>query len=463
MTPDEFRQQAYAVVDWIADYMRRADELPVGPQVAPGDVRALLPDAAPAEGEQWDAIIADLDRVVVPAMTRWQHPGWFAYFPANASGPSVLGELVSAALGEQGMLWATSPVCTELETHVLDWMVDALALPPAFRSDAAGGGVIQDSASSAAICALVAARERAGADGGELVAYASTQAHSSIEKGARVIGIRHIRAVDVDAAQAMRPEALQAAIDEDRAAGRRPFFVAATQGSTSSLAFDPLPALGAISARERLWLHVDGAMAGVAALCPELRWVNQGLELATSYCTNPHKWLLTNFDCTLFWVADRRLLIGALSVLPEYLRNAASESGAVIDYRDWQLPLGRRFRALKLWFVLRHYGIAGLQRHLRRGVEITAELVRWIEDDDRFEIAVPPVLNLVCFRLRDGDDADNEALLKAVNATGEAYLSHTKLDGRYALRLCVGQTATERRHVERAWALLRAHAPSVVG
>ena len=353
MTPDEFRKHGHAVIEWLASYMEGVEDFPVASQVLPGEVRARLPAHAPERGESFTDIIEDLDDIIMPGITHWQSPSFFAFFPANVSGPSILGELVSAGLGVQGMLWATSPACTELETHVLDWLVDLMGLPGKFRSSGPGGGVIQDSASSAALCALVAARYRAGA--GDLKVYTSSQAHSSIEKAVRIAGFGEdaLRLVDVDDDFALRPEALAGVLASDAAAGASPCLVAATSGSTSSMAFDPLRPMAEICRRHNAWLHVDAAMAGSAAICPEHRGFLDGLELADSYCFNPHKWLLTNFDCDCFYVGDRAALIEALSVLPEYLRNEASDSKAVIDYRDWQVPLGRRFRALKLWFVLR--------------------------------------------------------------------------------------------------------------
>jgi aromatic-L-amino-acid decarboxylase len=367
------------------------------------------------------------------------------------------------------MLWATSPACTELETHVLDWMADMLDLPAAFRSDGTGGGVIQDSASSASLCALLAARERAtgytsneeGTDG-RLVAYASTQTHSSVEKGALIAGIGrgNLRQIEVDDTFAMRPELLARQIAQDREAGKVPAFVCATVGTTSSNAVDPVPEIGAICREEGLWLHVDAAMAGTAVLCPEFRHLHDGLELADSYCFNPHKWMFTNFDCDCFYVADRAALIRTLSILPEYLRNKATESGAVIDYRDWQIPLGRRFRALKLWFVIRHYGVEGLQFHVRRHVALAQEFARWVQADARFELATQPPLNLVCFRHTGGDGA-NQRILERLNGSGELYLTHTRLDGALTLRLCVGQTYTEARHVEAAWRQIQQEADAL--
>lgn len=463
MTPDEFRQRGKEVIDWIADYMENVETYPVLSAAKPGDIRAMLPEHPPATGEDFGLVTADLDRVVMPGITHWQSPGFHAFFNANTSGPAILGDLVSSGLGVQGMLWATSPACTELETHVMDWLVEMLDLPPRFLSSETGGGVIQDSASSATLTAIVAAREKAteGAGNhsgnlGNLVAYTSTQAHSSIEKGIRVAGIGsdNLRLIGVDADFAMQPGALEQAIREDLAAGRRPFFVCATVGTTSSTAIDPVRRLGKICQGHGIWLHVDAALAGTAALLPEMRWIHDGVELADSYVFNPHKWMLTNFDCTAFFVADRTPLIAALSVLPEYLRNEASASGAVIDYRDWQIPLGRRFRALKLWFVIRHYGVEGLQAFVAEHLRLAKLFASWVAAADEFELAAPVPVNLVCFRHRGGDEV-NQRLLDDLNASGEIYLTHTRLDGKLTLRMAIGQTHTAERHVRRAWELIR--------
>jgi aromatic-L-amino-acid decarboxylase len=463
MTPEEFRQAGYAAVDWVARYLETVEHFPVLARVRPGDIRSRMPARPPVNGEEWDAILRDLDEIVLPGITHWQSPKFFAYFPANASPPAILGDLVSSGLGVQGMLWASSPASTEVETHVLDWIVDLLGLPPRFASSGAGGGVIQDTASSATLCAVLAARERSSgyatnASGVDraFVAYASSQAHSSVEKAMVVAGIGrdNLRLIDTDDAFALRPDRLEEAVREDAAAGRIPFFVCATVGTTSSTAIDPVRAIGEICRRHGVWLHVDAALAGSAAVCPEFRWVHDGIDAADSYCFNPHKWLLTNFDCDCFFVADRAELIRTLSVLPEYLRNKATESGAVFDYRDWHVPLGRRFRALKLWFVIRHYGVEGLQRHIRNHVDLALAFAEWVRADRDFEMLAPVPLNLVCFRYR-ADDAFNERLLHAVNASGEIFVTHTKLNGRFALRLAVGGTYTERRHVELAWRVLR--------
>jgi len=466
MSSEEFRRHGRQVIDWIADYYQMVESLPVLSQVQPGQIRASLPDTPSLQGETFEAILKDVDKLILPGITHWQSPNFFAFFPANTSGPAILGELLSAGFGIQGMLWSTSPACTELETHVLDWLVDMLGLPAKFKSDSSGGGVIQDSASSASLCALLAAREQAtnyesnqkGCDG-RLVAYASAQTHSSIEKAIKIAGLgqRNLHLIEVDDHLALRPDALAERIKQDRKAGLIPCFVCATVGTTSSNALDPLPEIGRVCSKEGLWLHVDGAMSGTAALCPEYRYIHDGLELADSYCFNPHKWMLTNFDCDCFYVADRGALIKTLSVLPEYLRNKATESGAVIDYRDWQIPLGRRFRSLKLWFVIRYYGIEGLRHHIRRHVELAQTFARWVEESDHFELAAPAPLNLVCFRHADGD-AFNQRLLENLNQSGKLYLTHTTLNDQYVLRFCVGQAHTEENHVHQAWQQIQATA-----
>jgi len=466
MSPEEFRRQGHAAVDWIADYMSRVESFPVLSRVQPGEIRSQLPPSAPQKGEAFDQILADVERIILPGITHWQSPNFYAYFPANASGPAILGDLLSSGFGVQGMLWSTSPACTELETHVLDWLIPALGLPERFLSSSTGGGVIQDTASSASLCALLAARERTthfasnrrGCDG-KLVAYCSTQTHSSVEKAMKIAGLGsdNLRLIDVAKNFALRPDLLAHQIEADKKSGLVPCFVCATIGTTSSCAIDPVREIARICRDHNLWLHVDSAMSGTAALCPEFRFIHDGVEFADSYTFNPHKWMFTNFDCNCFYVADRKHLIQTLSVLPEYLRNKATESGAVIDYRDWHIQLGRRFRSLKLWFVIRHYGIEGLQHHIREHVRLAQQFVEWVRSDSRFELAAPAKLNLVCFRLRYGDQA-NQTLMDRLNGSGDLYLTHTKLDGKLTLRLCVGQTNTEARHVERAWQRIRQEA-----
>jgi aromatic-L-amino-acid decarboxylase len=464
MSPDEFRARGHEVIDWIADYYSRIESFPVLSRAVPGELRAALPAEPPATGEDLGTLLADLDRLILPGITHWQHPSFFAFFPASATGPAILGDLLASGLGVQGMLWATSPAATELETHMLDWLNQLLGLPEAFRSDRTGGGVIQHSASDASLVALLAALHRvsggatetAGVAAGRFTVYTSGQTHSSVEKACRIAGIGSaaLRKLDVDpATQAARPDRLAELLAADVAAGHTPALVVASVGTTGTGAIDPVGELAELAHSYGAWLHVDAAWAGVAAVCPELRWIHDGVQHADSYCTNPHKWLLTNFDCSAFWVADRSALIGALSILPEYLRNAATESGEVFDYRDWQVPLGRRFRALKLWAVLRWYGAEGLRTHIRTQVGLAEEFASWLAADERFELLAPHPLALVTFASADGDQATRR-LLQAVNASGRAYLTHTVVNGRYAIRLAIGAVLTERRHVEAVWQLL---------
>jgi aromatic-L-amino-acid/L-tryptophan decarboxylase len=459
MTPEEFRRHGHAVIDWIADYQAHVESFPVLSQVKPGEIRASLPVSPPVHGEAFEELLRDVERLILPGVTHWQSPNFFAYFPCNASGAGILGDLVSSGLGVQGMLWSTSPACTELETHVMDWLVAMLGLPEKFLSSKTGGGVIQDTASSAALCALLAGRERATGytsnkkgRNGKLVAYCSTQTHSSLEKAAMIagIGVENLRLIEVDEKFAMKPDALARQVEADRRAGLTPCFVCATIGTTSSNAMDPLIPIADVCKKNDLWLHVDAAMSGTAMLCPEFRHLQDGVEAADSYNFNPHKWMFTNFDCNCFWVADRKALIQTLSILPEYLRNQATESGAVIDYRDWHIQLGRRFRSLKLWFVIRHYGVEGLQHHIREHVRLAQEFAGWIRNSTNFELAAPVPLNLVCFRHKAGDAA-NQSIMDRLNRSGELFLTHTKLNGKLTPRMSIGQTHTQERHVKKAW------------
>ncbi|WNG40234.1 aspartate aminotransferase family protein [Archangium violaceum] len=492
LSPEEFRRLGHRMVDWIADYWSRLESFPVRSAAAPGEVMAKLPVHPPEEGlggeAGWEAVFRDLEQVVLPGITHWQSPSFFAYFPSNATGPAVLGELLSAGLGVQGMLWSTSPAATEMETRVLDWLAELTGLPASFRSDSGtGGGVIQGTASEASLVAMVAARERVRRTLGreaELVAYTSTQTHSSVLKAAMLSGVVsgvaddvHLRQLGTDAGYALRPDVLEKAIREDLAAGRQPFFVCASLGTTSSGAMDPVRAIGEVMERTGVraaggWLHVDAAWAGSALVCDEHRAMLDGLEGVDSFAFNPHKWLLTNFDCNAFYTRDRKSLLDAMSVMPEYLRNAATASGAVIDYRDWQVPLGRRFRALKLWFVLRHYGAKGLRAYIREHVRQAELFASWVKADERFELAVPRSLALVCFRLRprpgeepSATDARNRQLLERLNASGKAFLTHTVLPGvegapaRYVLRMAIGAARTEERHVRAVWEQLSVLAP----
>ncbi len=494
MSPDEFRRRGHATIDAIADYwqlLQSPDAPPVLSRLRPGDVLAALPACAPEHPEPFDSVLADVARIVMPGITHWQHPSFFAYFPSNGSGPAVLGDLLSTGLGIQGMLWATSPACTELETRVTDWMALALGLPRSFLSqpDAQpaqpGGGVIQGTASESTLVAMLAARERLRRSDPRAapVVYCSNQAHSSVVKAAMIAGITEPDGAARVRQIATRPDwsidtgALGEQMRRDLAAGLRPAMVCATLGTTGVMAFDDLSAAGAAidtaGSPHPVWLHADAAMGGAAFVCPELRGPLAGAERLDSFCFNPHKWLLTSFDCGLFWTRDRQAVTGALSVTPEYLRNAASNAGAVTDYRDWQVPLGRRFRSLKLWCVMRHYGLQGLRAHVRNHLDLAAWLESQVRASDRFALAAPrPACSpLVCLRLR-GDASTPEraaglnerarALLEGLNAAGGAYFSHTTLPDTerpgnppvYVIRVAIGGTFTTRAHVEHAWRLL---------
>ncbi len=469
LTPAQFREEGKKVIDWIADYYENIEKYPVLSQVKPGEILATLPENPPQTGEPMDAMLRDLDEKIMPGITHWQSPSFFAFFPSNTSFPSILGDLVSSGLGVQGMIWATSPAATELETRVLDWLAEMTGMPEKFKSTSTGGGVIQDTASTSALTAVIAARERvthfqSNQKGARqnLVAYISTQTHSSLEKAIKMAGIGkdNLRLIDVDETFAMRTDLLDIQIQKDKNDGLIPFFICGALGTTSSNAMDPLEKIGEIARRENCWFHIDAAMSGTAMLCPEFRHFMKGVDLADSYCFNPHKWMFTNFDCDVFFVANRNELIHTFSILPEYLKNKATESGAVFDYRDWHVQLGRRFRSLKLWFVIRHYGVEGLQFHVRKHVEMARNFTDWVRNSDDFELVMEPPLNLVCFRHKSDDDF-NMKLMNAVNETGKAYFTHTKLNGQVILRMCVAQTHTEEKHVKAAWDLIQETAKSI--
>lgn len=455
MSPEEFRNRGHEMVDWVADYLAGVGEFPVNPTVEPGAIRAALPETAPEQPEPFEDVVRDLNEIIMPGITHWQSPSWFSYFPANSSGPSLLGEMAASGLGVQGMLWSTSPAATELETVVVDWMVDLLALPQAWKTTGPGGGVIQMSASDSAHVAMVTARELARARAGldQMVVYASDQTHSSVEKGARIAGFTNLRIVPTDATFAMDPSTFDRQVAADRADGLVPVFVAVTVGTTATTAIDPVRTIATIARREDIWAHVDAAYAGSAMICPEHRHHQDGLELVDSYTFNPHKWMFTNFDCNLYYVADRKPLIDAMSILPPYLRNEATLSGQVIDYRDWHVPLGRRFRSLKLWFVLRHYGAEGIRHHIREHIALAQDLARRLDGDQRFELVAPHPFSLVVFRHVDGNEATSQ-LAAVLNATGQVSLAPTTLGDLIAIRVSIGQTNTNAEHVDRLWALI---------
>ncbi|RZP30061.1 aminotransferase class V-fold PLP-dependent enzyme [bacterium] len=459
MSIKEFKENGYKVIDWIADYYENIESYPVLSNIKPGELRKNLPKSPPQNGENFNNILSDMNDKIIPGITHWQSPNFFAYFPCNATGPAILGDLLSSGLGVQGMLWASSPACTELESHVLDWLVDMLRLPKKFKSTTSGGGVIQDTASSATLCALIAAREKisngkineSGFDDSMRV-YTSIEAHSSIEKAVKIAGIgsKNLRLIEVDQNFAMDPIKLREAINNDINNGKTPAFVCATIGTTSSTAIDPLKEIGKICDEFGIWLHVDAAMAGSTSICPEYQFINDGIEYADSYCFNPHKFLLTNFDCSCLYISDKEALIKSLTINPEYLKTEVSDLDTVFDYRDWQVPLGRRFRALKLWSVIRYYGISGIQSHIRVHIKAAKILSDLIMQDNRFEIMAPTVLNLVCFRYKASDQF-NTLLLNKLNKSGALYLVHTKLNNKYTIRFSIGQTNTTEEHVVNAW------------
>ncbi len=460
MDLEGFRRHAHELVEVMADYLARVEALPVRARVRPGEIADRLPPSAPETPESFAALLRDVEEVVLPGLTHWQHPRFLAFFPANSSPPSVLGEMLTAAFAVNALIWEGSPAATEMEERVLDWLRRALGLPAGFR------GVIQTTASEATLTALLVARERAtGLRAREeglaglppMAVYASEEAHSSVEKGVGIAGFgrRNLRRIPTDERFAMRPEALEAAIREDLARGIRPCAVVATLGTTGVGASDPLEPIGAIAERYGLFLHVDAAWAGSALLLPEWRHLAAGVERADSFVFNPHKWLGVNFDCSAHFVRDADELVRTFEILPAYL--ATRERGRVVDYRDWGIPLGRRFRALKLWFVLRLYGLEGLRAMIRRHVELARELAGWIEAEPDFRLVTGPNLALVTFRYEPpGVESEaleelNRRLPRAVNDDGRTYVTPTVVRGRAVTRLCVGQTYTERRHVETAW------------
>jgi len=460
MTPDEFRRYGHEAIDWIAAYLENPQRYPVLPRVKPGQLTDALPEAGPRQGEPMEKITADFERLVVPAMTHWNHPGFFAYFANSSTPEGILGEMFTAALNGNGMLWKTSPAVTELEQVVLRWLRQWSGLPENWF------GLIYDTASVASMHAIAAAREacdpesRTRGNRPGLVVYTSEQAHSSIEKGAIAVGIGqdYVRKIAVDDEFRMRPDALREAIEKDILAGLRPCCVSATVGTTSTTSVDPVPAIADICEQYRLWLHVDTAYAGATAILPEYRWAFAGCERADSFVTNPHKWLLTPMDCSVFYTRRPDVLRRAFSLVPEYLQTA--QDPRAVNLMDYGVPLGRRFRALKLWFILRSYGLEGLQEVLRAHIRMAQEFAAVVDGDPRFERTAPAPFSVVNFRY-NGTDDENKRILEAVNATGEAFLSGTVLHGRFTMHLAVGNHATRPEHVRRAWQLVQAEAGAV--
>ena len=464
MDNQQFRKYGHAMVDWLADYMDQVDTYPVLSPVKPGQIKARIPPSPPLQQESMERIFDDFRNQILPGITHWQHPGWFAYFPANNSPPSVLAELLTAGIGAQCMIWQTSPAAAELEEVVMLWLRQMLGLPEEMV------GCIQDTASTATLCALLTAREKstgfASNDSGlqkPLTVYVSEETHSSIEKGVKIAGFgsRALRSIATDDAYAMVPGELEKMIIEDKQSGLHPCCVVATIGTTSSTAIDPLKEIGQICSRHHVWLHVDAAFAGTAAILPEKRNLLDGIETADSFVFNPHKWMLTNFDCSAYFVRDPGALIQTFEIHPEYLKTG--KDAVVKNYRDWGIQLGRRFRALKLWFVIRSYGVEGIRAMVREHLRLAQLFAGWIRDDERFQTMAPVSLSLVCFRLNDGRPEPqlqtlNAELLERVNATGKVFLTHTVLKGKYVLRMMIGQRTTAEKNVRLAWEIIEKNA-----
>ena len=465
MQPEEFRKHAHEFVDWMADYMKNVENYPVKSQVKPKDIYKQLPGAIPERGQQIDVIFKDFQDIIMPGITHWQHPAFFAYFQANSSPPSVLAEMLMATLGVQGMKWDTSPTSTELEERMMEWLRDAMGIPKDWS------GVIQDTATNATLTSILTAREQRSKQAvnekgfqGQPVfrIYCSTETHSSIEKGAKIAGIgkQNVVKIPVDDQMRLRPDLLEAAIKKDLEAGLQPLCIVAALGTTGTLALDPVDELGNVAQKYNVWLHIDAAYAGSALLLPEYQHLIKGLEKADTFVFNPHKWLFTNFDCSVYFVKNNHALINTFAILPEYLKT--TNDGLVNNHCDWGIPLGRRFRSLKLWFVLRYYGLHGLQEKLRYHINLAKWIEEQIAQNPDFELIVPRNLNLVCFHYKpqqvdatDKINELNEKLLQKINATGKAYFTHTKVNGVYAIRMSIGQTNVKKEHIEKAWHLLQ--------
>ncbi|EOA32600.1 hypothetical protein CARUB_v10015893mg [Capsella rubella] len=470
MDSEQLREYGYRMVDFIADYYKSIESFPVLSQVQPGYLHKLLPDSAPDHPETLDQVLDDVRGKILPGVTHWQSPSFFAYFPASSSVAGFLGEMLSAGLNIIGFSWIASPAATELEMIVLDWLAKLLNLPEPFLSKGNGGGVIQGSASEAVLVVLIAARDKVLRSVGKnalekLVVYSSDQTHSALQKSSQIAGIHpeNFRVLETDASTnyALRPELLQEAVSKDLKAGLIPFFLCANVGTTSSTAVDPLAALGKIANSNDMWFHVDAAYAGSACICPEYRKYIDGVETVDSFSMNAHKWFFTNFDCTLLWVKDQESLTNALSTNPEYLKNKASQARLVVDYKDWQIPVGRRFRSLKLWMVLRLYGTEALKSYIRNHIKLAKDFEQLVIQDPNFEIVTPRIFSLVCFRLvPEGNDEkkcneQNRKLLDAVNSSGKLFISHTALSGKIVLRCAIGASLTEEKHVKEAWKVIQ--------
>ncbi|KAG2323613.1 hypothetical protein Bca52824_016826 [Brassica carinata] len=477
MDSEQLREHGHRMVDFIADYYKTIESFPALSQVQPGYLHNLLPDSAPDQPETLEQVLDDVKEKILPGVTHWQSPSFFAYYPANSSVAGFLGEMLSAGLNIIGFSWISSPAATELEMIVLDWFAKLLNLPDQFLSKGNGGGVIQGTASEAILVVLIAARDKVLRSVGKsalekLVVYSSDQTHSSLLKACQVAGIHieNCRMLKTDSSTdyALCPESLQEAVSKDLEAGLIPFFLCGTVGTTSSTAVDPLAALGKIAKSNEMWFHVDAAYAGSACICPEYRQYIEGVETADSFNMNAHKWLLTNFDCSLLWVKDQYALTEALSTNPEFLKNKASQANLVVDYKDWQIPLGRRFRSLKLWMVLRLYGGETLKGYIRNHIKLAKDLEQLVSQDPNFEVVTPRIFSLVCFRIAPVDNDEkkcnnrNRNLLEAVNSSGKLFISHTTLSGKFVLRFAIGAPLTEEKHVLEAWKVIQEEASYIL-
>jgi len=470
MTPDEFRKHAHELVEWMAGYMENVEEYPVKSSVSPGEIFNKLPDSPPVNPEPFPSFLKDFQEIILPGITHWQSPNFFAYFPANTSAPSILAEMLTSTLAAQCMIWETSPAAAELEQKVLNWLRDLISLPSCFE------GVIQDTASTATLAAIITAREkitgfRINNDGAKdekaLRVYCSEQTHSSVEKAVKIAGIgkKNLVKIGVKDDFSMDTDMLKRTVEDDLKNGFSPCCVVATIGTTGTTAIDHVKSIGEICAKNNIWLHVDAALAGTALILPEFQWMLDGKEYIDSFVFNPHKWMFTNFDCSAYFVRDAETLIRTFEILPEYLKTRTR--GKVNDYRDWGIPLGRRFRALKLWCVIRMYGVRGLQEKIRYHIGIASRLAEIIARETDFEILAPVRLNTVCFRFKpagvSGDQINliNERLNHRLNDSGKIYLTHTSLNGKYTLRMVTAQTNVTLEHVEKAWDLIRGTARNI--
>ncbi|MGA2296925.1 MAG: aminotransferase class V-fold PLP-dependent enzyme [FCB group bacterium] len=465
MDAEQFKKYGYELIDWVSEYFQDIETYPVKSQVSTKEILSKLPTHPPQDSEDFEKIFKDFNKIIMPGITHWQSPNFFAYFPANNSFPSILGELLTSALGTQCMIWETSPAAAELEEVTMKWLAEMIGIPETFS------GVIQDTASTATLCSILTAREKYSenninengfANKDKFVVYCSSEAHSSIEKAVKIAGIgkKHLRKIAVDKNYAMNTDELEIAINKDLKNDFIPLCVVGALGTTGATAIDPISKIGEICRKYKIWYHVDAAFAGTALILPEMRWMSEGIELADTFVFNPHKWMFTNFDCSAYFVKDRDALIKTFEIMPEYLKTG--HDSQVNNYRDWGIQLGRRFRALKLWFVLRSFGVKNLQEKIRFHLKLASDLVIKIKQNPDFEILAPVHLNLLCFRYNPANLTDkkilnrlNDNLLTELNHTGKIYLTHTKLNDNFAIRMCIGQTNVTEKHISDAWELIQ--------